>query len=78
MRRVFITLLDRVNRLNHAASELPEIVRNRRLRLETGVIHRLSMRLAKRLWRNDPVAGRVKLSKSDVVFSGLSALQYLI
>ncbi|HET6606304.1 MAG TPA: squalene synthase HpnC [Rhodopila sp.] len=78
LRRVFITLLDRVNRLNHAASELPEIVRNRRLRLETGVIHGLASRLTKRLWRNDPIAGRVKLSKSDVIFSSLSSLQFLV
>jgi squalene synthase HpnC len=78
LRRVFITLLDRVNRLNHAATELPEIVRNRRLRLETGIIHGLASRLAKRLWRNDPIAGRVKLSKSDVIFSSLSSLQFLI
>ncbi len=77
LRRVFITLLDRVNRLNHAASELPEIVRNRRLRLETAVIHGLASRLAKRLLRNDPIAGRVKLSKSDVIFSSLSSLQFL-
>jgi squalene synthase HpnC len=78
LRRVFITLLDRINRLNHAATELPEIVRNRRLRLETGIIHGLASRLAKRLWRNDPIAGRVKLSKSDVIFSSLSSLQFLI
>jgi farnesyl-diphosphate farnesyltransferase len=78
MRRVFITLLDRVNRLNHAASELPEVVRNRRLRLETGVIHGLSERLAKRLWKQDPIAGRVKLSRTDGIFSVLSSLQFLL
>lgn len=78
LRRVFITLLDRVNRLNHAASELPEVVHNRRLRLETAIIHGLASRLTKRLWRNDPIAGRVKLSKSDVIFSSLSSLQFLV
>lgn len=78
LRRVFITLLDRVNRLNHAATELPEIVHNRRLRLETAVIHGLASRLAKRLWRNDPLAMRVKLSKGDVMFSALSSLQFLV
>lgn len=78
LRRVFITLLDRVNRLNHAATELPEVVRNRRLRLETAIIHGLSERLAKRLWRNDPIAGRVKLGKADVVFSVLSSFQFLV
>jgi farnesyl-diphosphate farnesyltransferase len=78
LRRVFITLLDRVNRLNHAASELPEIVRDRRLRLETGVIHGLASKLAKRLWHNDPIAGRVKLSKSDFILSTIGSLQFLI
>jgi farnesyl-diphosphate farnesyltransferase len=77
LRRVFVTLLDRIDRMNHAASELPEIVRNPRLRIETGVIHGLSMRLAKRLVHNDPLAHRVKLRKIDAVMSVLSALFYL-
>jgi squalene synthase HpnC len=74
LRRVFMTLLDRIDRMNHAASELPEIVRNRRLRLETGVIQSLAKRLARRLAHNDPVANRVKLKKIDAVFSGLASL----
>jgi hypothetical protein len=67
-----------VNRMNHAASELPEIVRNRRLRIETGVIHGLAKRLARRLVHNDPLASRVKLQKTDAVFSTLGAVSYLI
>jgi farnesyl-diphosphate farnesyltransferase len=78
LRRVFITLLDRVDRMNHAASELPEIVRNRRLRIETGIIHGLAKRLARRLVHNDPLAGRVKLRKTDAVFSCLAAVFYLV
>lgn len=78
LRRVFITLLDRVDRMNHAASELPEIVRNRRLRIETGIIHGLAKRLARRLVHNDPLAGRVKLRKTDAVFSSLAAVFYLV
>jgi squalene synthase HpnC len=78
LRRVFITLLDRVDRMNHAASELPEIVRNRRLRIETGIIHGLAKRLARRLVNNDPLAGRVKLRKTDAVFSSLAAVFYLV
>ncbi len=78
MRRVFITLLDRVDRLNHAATELPEIVRNRRLRLETAIIHHLARRLARRLVLNDPLAGRVKLTKSDAVLSVLTSIPSLI
>jgi squalene synthase HpnC len=78
LRRVFITLLDRVDRMNHAASELPEIVRSRRLRLETGIIHGLAKRLARRLVHNDPLASRVKLKKTDAVFSALGAMFYLV
>jgi farnesyl-diphosphate farnesyltransferase len=78
LRRVFITLLDRIDRMNHAASELPEIVRNVRLRLETAVIHGLSKRLARRLVHNDPLANRVKLRKSDAVFSVLTSVTYLV
>ena len=78
LRRVFMTLLDRIDRMNHAASELPEIVRNRRLRLETAVIHGLSKRLARRLAHNDPMANRVKLRKTDAVFSVLSSVFYLV
>jgi hydroxysqualene synthase len=78
LRRVFITLLDRVDRMNHAASELPEIVRDRRLRIETGIIHSLSKRLARRLVHDDPLARRVKLRPADAVFSVLSAMFYLV
>jgi hydroxysqualene synthase len=78
LRRVFITLLDRIDRMNHAASELPEIVRNMRLRLETAIIHGLAKRLSRRLVHNDPIAGRVKLRKSDAVFSVLTSVLYLV
>jgi farnesyl-diphosphate farnesyltransferase len=78
LRRVFITLLDRIDRMNHAASELPEVVRDRRLRVETGIIHGLARRLARRLVRNDPLAGRVRLRPADAVFSVLSAITYLL
>jgi squalene synthase HpnC len=78
LRRVFITLLDRIDRMNHAASELPEIVRNRRLRLETGIIYGLAKRLARRLVHNDPIAGRVKLLRRDAAFSAIASLFYLV
>lgn len=77
LRRVFITLLDRIDRMNQAAADLPTTVRNRRLRLETGIIHGLSKRLARRLAQGDPLANRVKLQKADVVFSVLTSLFYL-
>jgi farnesyl-diphosphate farnesyltransferase len=73
LRRVFFTLLDRVDRLNQAASELPEIAGQLRLRLETAVILGLARRLTERLKRNDPLAGRVALTKADALFSLLGA-----
>ncbi len=69
LRRVFATLLDRVDRLNQAATELPEIVRNRRLKLETATILGLATKLARRLTKGDPLAGRVKLTKIDAALS---------
>ncbi len=69
LRRVFMTLLDRIDRLNQAATELPEIVRNGRLRLETAVILGMAKRLTSRLKHNDPLARRVKLTKTDGLFS---------
>jgi hypothetical protein len=70
--------LDRIDRMNHAATELPEVVRNVRLRLETAVILGMSKRLARRLVHNDPIAGRVKLHKTDALFSALASVFYLI
>ena len=76
LRHVFDSLLDEVDRLNIEAADLPRRVRDRRLRLECAVILGLSRRLARRLRANDPVAGRVKLLKQDVVGSMLASLRY--
>jgi len=78
LRRAFITILDRVDRLNLAAEELPWLVRSRRLRAETTFICRLSIRLAERLARGDPLATRVKLTKGDATLSLLRALGALV
>jgi hydroxysqualene synthase len=78
LRRVFVTLLDRIDRLNQAAAELPSIARDRRLRMETAVICGLARRLATRLAYNDPLAMRVRLTKTDAAFSVLGAMRYLV
>ena len=78
LRRVFVTLLDRIDRLNQAAAELPSIARDRRLRLETAVICGLARRLANRLAYNDPLAMRVKLTKADAILSVLGAMRFLV
>jgi farnesyl-diphosphate farnesyltransferase len=78
LRRVFITLLDRVDRLTQAAAELPEIARDKRLQMETAMIHRLARRLARKLAEADPLARRVKLTTRDFALSGIAALRHLL
>jgi farnesyl-diphosphate farnesyltransferase len=77
LRRLFGDLLERCEALNRDAAPLPRHVRDRRLRVETAIICNLSNRLTARLRAQDPVAGRVKLSKLDFMLSGVFALRYL-
>ncbi len=74
LRRVFNGLLDRCDELNRAARPLPGLVRGRRMRMECAVITAVGRRLALRLRREDPVAGRVKLGKLDGMFGIVAAL----
>ena len=78
LRVVFGQMLDGVEAWNETAWALPARVRARRLRLETAVICGVARRLAQRLREEDPVAGRVKLSKMDGVASLISALRFLL
>lgn len=75
-RRLLDALLDQCDALNQVAADLPRRVRDRRLRLETAVIVGLAQRLAGRLRREDPLAGRVKLSKGDAAGALLTALRF--
>ena len=77
LRSVLDQMLDLTDSLNTAGADLPSHVRDRRLRIETAVIVGLSHRLAARLRREDPLAGRVKLRRGDVVGSILRALPRL-
>jgi squalene synthase HpnC len=76
LRQVFSHMLDETDRLNRQAASFPRQIRDRRLRLEVAVILGLSRRLARRLRRGDPVASRVKLQKTDVAGSIVSALRW--
>ena len=76
-RRVLNQLLDATDGLNRDGARLPARVRDRRLRVETAVIAKLAGRLARRLRREDPLAGRVKLRRGDAVASVLQALPWL-
>jgi len=77
LRAVFDALLERTEALIAAAAALPGGVRDRRLRLETAVITGLARRLARRLRREDPVAGRVKLRRADIAGALFAALRFL-
>ena len=77
LRQTFNVLLDECDALNLTAIDLARRTSSRRLRLETAVIHGLSCRLAARLRRQDPVAGRVKLTRPDIVGAMLGALRFL-
>ena len=75
--RVFGRVLDGVDRLNREARTLPPLVRDRRMRLETSVIVNLAHRLARRLRREDPLAGRVRHGRADVALSVLAAGRFV-
>ena len=77
LRAVLDQVLDHTDRLNATGADLPGLVRDRRLRVETAVISGLARRLAARLRREDPLAMRVKLHRVDVVGSVLAALPRL-
>ena len=78
LRRVLDTLLDRCDSLLTMARERPITPRSRRLAAEMGVITRLAARLSARLRRQDPLAGRVTLSKADFAAAALGAIPTLI
>lgn len=74
VRAVLDGLLDECDRLNDAGAALPGLVRDRWLRMEVAVIVALARRLSARLRRADPLAGRVKLRRSDAVLSVIGSL----
>ncbi len=74
MRCVIDRLLDQTETLIVMARGLPPLVESPGLRRECAVIVNLAERLARRLRRGDPLARRVKLTKSDfaaALFIGL-------
>lgn len=74
LRRVLDRLLDNTEALIATARDLPSGVASRGLRWESAVIVALAGRLARRLRRGDPLAGRVALSKGDFVASFLTGV----
>ena len=76
LRKVLDRLLDRTEVLIALAHGLPPRVAAGGLRRESAAIVALAGRLARRLYRGDPLAGRVALAKSDFAaafFAGILA-----
>lgn len=71
LRSVLDRLLDGVDELMTKARDLPGVVRNRRLAMETAIIVRLADRLSGLLRAGDPLAGRVALSRWDFARAGV-------
>jgi len=63
MRRIIDRALTSTDPLIETAAQLPHILRNRRLAMESNVIVHIARKLAAHLRRDDPLAGRVALSK---------------
>jgi farnesyl-diphosphate farnesyltransferase len=74
LRTVFDKMLTLTDALNISAAALPDLVRDRRLRVEVATIARLARRLATLLRAGDPLATRVKLSKFDFFCAALLSL----
>jgi hydroxysqualene synthase len=74
LRQVIDLLLDRTEGLIATARALPPGVGARGLRWESAVIVALAARLACRLRRGDPLAGRVALSKRDFAAAFLTGI----
>lgn len=66
--------LDGCEALLNRARNLPAQLHSRRLAMETAVIVRLADRLLRRLREEDPIAGRVNLSKIDFALCGVRGI----
>ena len=78
LRRVIDRCLDGCDRLLDRSEPLAGVIRARRLAAEVAVIQRLARRLAARLRREDPLAGRVKHSRLDLVAGLMAGLGRLV
>ncbi len=72
MRRVLDRMLDGVDDLLNSADKLAGSLNGRRMAMESAVIVKLAHRLAGRLRKADPLAGRVALTKLDFMTCGIA------
>ena len=74
VRTVLDMCLGETEELLVLASELPARLKSRHLAMESSVIIHLANRLDRLLRRQDPLAGRVKLTKADFAVSGIKGV----
>lgn len=72
-RRVVDRALDACDRLLAAAAPLPDAIAAPGLRAQAAATHHLARRLSHRLRRQDPLAGRVSVGRTEIVWAGLAA-----
>lgn len=77
-RRVLDRCLDSCEPLLELCKKLPSRLKSRRLAAESTVIIYLAHKLHKRLRKGDPLATRVKLTKSDFAIAGFFGLICLV
>jgi len=74
MRKTLDRLLDETETLMTEARQLPDVLKDFRLRAESATIVRLADRMIAALRKRDPLAVRVKPSKPDFVLSGIEGV----
>ena len=78
LRKTLDRLLDETERLMVDARQLPNVLKDFRLRAESATIVRLADRMIAALRRRDPLAERVKPSKRDFLLSGLEGVGWAL
>jgi len=74
LRAVLDAVLDRTVELLKHAPNAPKQISHRRIRLETAVIVAIAEKLSKKLRYNDPIAGRVELSRMQKALCALKGI----
>ena len=77
LRRVFDKMLDGTSTLLDQSRRLAPNMQNRHLSAETRVIQSIAETLTKRLYKQDPIATRVELSKPVMLMVSLKGLLHL-
>lgn len=78
LRKVIDRCLDGADALLDRSEPLARMVRSRRLGAEVAVIQCLARRLSARLRREDPMAGRVKHGRTDLLVALLAGLRRVL